>query len=272
MLKNFSMPMSAPNPASVTTNPSLPTSLRATWSAMMDELPWAMFAKGPACTSTGVPSRVCISVGLTASFMSTVRAPPMPTSSASTGCRVLLVATTMRPRRSRMSLRLVARASTAMISEATAMSYPVSRVMPFSAGPWPTVILRRKRSFTSTTRFQEMAAGSMSRRAKAACSASVRLSGSRSMVYASGPEGADPSRSFGRMPSFSRRRSITLAKRRLPSFPLGHSRSKRALSFCVDSWNTRVSMAAARRLLAAVIAWMSPVRWRLNSSMGITWA
>ena len=39
---------------------------------------------------------------------------------------------------------------------------------------------------------------------------------------------------------------------------------------CVASWNMRTSMAAASRLLAAVMAWMSPVMWRLNSSMGTT--
>ena len=39
---------------------------------------------------------------------------------------------------------------------------------------------------------------------------------------------------------------------------------------CVFSWNILASIWAARRLFAAVIAWMSPVRWRLNSSMGIT--
>jgi hypothetical protein len=33
----------------------------------------------------------------------------------------------------------------------------------------------------------------------------------------------------------------------------------------------RVSIAAARRLFAAVMAWMSPVMCRLNSSMGITY-
>jgi len=36
-----------------------PTTLSAIWSAMTDELPWAMFAKGPACTKTGVCSTVC---------------------------------------------------------------------------------------------------------------------------------------------------------------------------------------------------------------------
>ena len=47
--------------------------------------------------------------------------------------------------------------------------------------------------------------------------------------------------------------------------------NKHTLSLCVDSWNIRVSICAARRLFAAVMAWMSPVRCRLNSSMGITW-
>lgn len=37
------------------TNPSLPTSFRAILSASTEELPWAMLAKGPACTKTGVP-------------------------------------------------------------------------------------------------------------------------------------------------------------------------------------------------------------------------
>ena len=56
MLKNFSIPMSAPKPASVTTNPWFPTSLRAILSAKIDEFPWAMLANGPAWTKTGVPS------------------------------------------------------------------------------------------------------------------------------------------------------------------------------------------------------------------------
>ncbi len=50
-------------------------SLLATLSAKMELLPCAMLAKGPACTNTGVPSNVCISVGLIVSFISTARAP-----------------------------------------------------------------------------------------------------------------------------------------------------------------------------------------------------
>lgn len=51
-----------------------PTSFRATLSATMDELPCAMLANGPAWTSTGVCSAVCIRVGFIASFVTCRRA------------------------------------------------------------------------------------------------------------------------------------------------------------------------------------------------------
>ena len=35
---------------------------------------------------------------------------------------------------------------------------------------------------------------------------------------------------------------------------------------------TCASMKAASRLLAAPMAWMSPVKWRFRSSIGTTWA
>jgi hypothetical protein len=47
--------MSAPKPASVTTNPFWPTSLRAILSAIILEFPCAILANGPACTRIGVP-------------------------------------------------------------------------------------------------------------------------------------------------------------------------------------------------------------------------
>mmetsp|Transcript_4788 Transcript_4788/g.16492 ORF Transcript_4788/g.16492 Transcript_4788/m.16492 type:complete len:219 (+) Transcript_4788:2884-3540(+) len=218
MLTNFSSPMSAPNPASVTTNPPSPTSLSATLSATMELLPCAMLANGPACTSTGVPSSVCISVGWIASFIITHRAPPMPRSSAVMGSSALDVPTTMLPSRSRMSRSDVVSASTAMISEATVMSNPVWRVYPFSAAPSPTVSVRRKRSFVSTTRRHVILSGSKSRRANADFSASVSVSGSVLSI-----------------PSFFRRFSITLAKLRLPCLLAGQRRLKSASSFCVLS-------------------------------------
>lgn len=39
------------------TKPFSPTIFKASLSASMEELPWAMFAKGPAWTKTGVPQR-----------------------------------------------------------------------------------------------------------------------------------------------------------------------------------------------------------------------
>ena len=111
---------------------------------------------------------------------------------------------------------------------------------------------RRYRSFTSSTRFHVNVAGSMSRRANLAASSSVRSSGS---VFS--------------IPSFFSLASIGFAKVRIPFFG-GHSRLNSALSLCVASWNILASIAAASRLLAAVTAWMSPVRWRLNSVIGMT--
>jgi hypothetical protein len=36
-------------------------------------------------------------------------------------------------------------------------------------------------------------------------------------------------------------------------------------------WVSELSTKAASRLCAAPTAWLSPVRWRLKSSIGITW-
>mmetsp|Transcript_10809 Transcript_10809/g.32811 ORF Transcript_10809/g.32811 Transcript_10809/m.32811 type:complete len:224 (-) Transcript_10809:379-1050(-) len=163
---------------------------------------------------------------------------------------------TILPRRSRMSSREVVRASTAMISEATVMSKPVARGVPLpSFGPVPTVTPRTWRSHVSSTRCQVMVSGSMSRRAKRPLSSGDMAAGSRSV-----------------MPSFSRRRIWAGQKRFTPSFlEAGTRRLKSCSSVWVPSWNMRVSMAAAQRLFAAVMAWMSPVRWRLKSSIGTTW-
>ena len=51
---------------------------------MIELLPCAMFANGPAWTNTGVFSTVCIRVGLIASFSSTAIAPAVRSSSAVT--------------------------------------------------------------------------------------------------------------------------------------------------------------------------------------------
>jgi hypothetical protein len=61
MSKNFSAPMSAPNPASVATISFEASAIR---SAMIELLPWAMFANGPQWTNAGPPSRVWRRFGL----------------------------------------------------------------------------------------------------------------------------------------------------------------------------------------------------------------
>ena len=131
------------------------------------------------------------------------------------------------------------------------MSKPVSRVYFFSSSPRPTWMPRRKRSEVSTTRRHVMVEGSMSSRANARFSSAVSSSGT---VFL--------------MPSFSRRRSWMGEKAFLS--PLTETRRlKRFSSDCCPSCRMRVSSCAASRLFAAVMAWMSPVRCRLNSSMGM---
>ena len=70
------------------------------------------------------------------------------------------------------------------------------------------------------------------------------------------------------------RRRCTGDQQVAPPFCGGTSFSKSFASSVVgrDSWNMRVSSAAAHRFVAAVMAWMSPVRCRLNSSIGMTCA
>mmetsp|Transcript_18215 Transcript_18215/g.54966 ORF Transcript_18215/g.54966 Transcript_18215/m.54966 type:complete len:222 (-) Transcript_18215:492-1157(-) len=221
-----------------------------------------MLAKGPQCTSAGVPSRVCIVVGMSASINSTVSAPVIPKSSAVRGLPRLSKQAIILPRRIRRSTRSVASARTAMISEATVIWKPVERescspvFLLTSVGERPMSTARRWRSLVSVTRFHEMVLGSMSRRMKAFFCSSVRSSG------------AAP---FG-TPILVSRPSIPREKVRWPPSPAGQSLFHSTASLAVDSWKRRASMAAAKRLFAAVIAWMSPVMCRLNSSIGTTCA
>mmetsp|Transcript_8433 Transcript_8433/g.13989 ORF Transcript_8433/g.13989 Transcript_8433/m.13989 type:complete len:243 (-) Transcript_8433:434-1162(-) len=242
MLKNFSMPISAPKPASVTQKPSSPTILSASWSATTEELPWAMLANGPACTNTGVCSTVCMAVGARASFISTHKAPPTPRSSVVIGSPALLMPTTMLPRRSRMSAREVVSASTAITSEATVMSKADSRGK-FSDFPCPVVMPRRNLSQTSSTRFHVMVEGSMSRRAKRPFSSSENSLGSVFVI-----------------PSFFNLFIMIGVNFLFPSLSAGQRRENKDLSLWFCSWYMRVSIAADTKLLAAPTAWMSPVK------------
>ena len=148
----------------------------------MEEFPWAIFANGPAWTKTGVPSTVCIRLGLMASRINTVVAPATPRSSAVTASPDLLMPITILPKRSRISFKLVVKARIAIISEATVISKPVSRVKPFSSGPSPMVIPRKNRSEVSITRRQVIVAGSISRRQSFRLSSTVNSSGSEAVI------------------------------------------------------------------------------------------
>src|SRR5258708_5515642 len=119
MLKNRSAPMSAPNPASVTTKSP---AWMPIMSARTDDAPLAMLPNGPAWTSTGVFSSVWRRFGLTASSMSTVMAPPAWRESAEMGRPSLARPITMRPSRCRMSWSEADRASTAITSDAAGLA------------------------------------------------------------------------------------------------------------------------------------------------------
>lgn len=178
---------------------------------------------------------------------------------------------------SRISFKSFASARTAIHSLATAISNPVSLEKPFSVEDWPTVTVLKKRSLTSSTRFLEtcqkrylgryhvILSGLISSRANRVISSSVNSFGSVLL-----------------MPNFFNRFNIEGANSRFP-FVTGTRRLYNALSFWVASWNILVSIAAANicklkanfhaipnKLFAAAIAWMSPVRCKLNSSIGIT--
>jgi hypothetical protein len=60
------------------------------------------------------------------------------------------------------------------------------------------------------------------------------------------------------------------SERPFPSSTRRHVMLSRSSPSSLPWWRW-LSIIAASRLWAAVTAWKSPVRWRLSSSMGITW-
>ena len=157
---NFSAPISAPNPLSVTT---YSPSFIAIWSARIELLPWAIFAKGPACTKHGVCSIVCKRFGFIASFRSTVIAPATWRSSAVTGFPSYVEPITILPSLCLRSFRLVVNARMAITSEATVISYPVSLGLPFISPPRPIIMFLKALSLTSTTLLSVIENGSILR-------------------------------------------------------------------------------------------------------------
>ena len=159
---------------------------------------------------------------------------------------------TILPNLSLISSRELANAKIAIHSEATVISKPVALVKPFSVGACPTVIPLKNLSLQSTTLFQVIDSGSISNLANAVISSGVNSFGSVLLI-----------------PNFSNLLNIDLVNDLFPFFS-GTNLLYNGPSFWVDSWNILVSMAAANKLLAMVIAWISPVTCILNSSIGIT--
>ena len=90
---------------------------------MIEVLPWAMLAKGPAWTKAGLPIRVCIRLGMSASFMQDGHGAGDVQVLGGDRLALLVGADddAAQARRAGPSGR-VARARMAMISEATVMS------------------------------------------------------------------------------------------------------------------------------------------------------
>lgn len=101
-------------------------------SAMTEDVPTAMLAKGPACTSTGVPCIVCMSVGCTVSLRRMAAAPDTPKSRHVTGWPWRSDATTMRSIRSLKSCQHPQRDYTCH-REAKHMSTPCTNKKPRNA-------------------------------------------------------------------------------------------------------------------------------------------
>jgi hypothetical protein len=196
--------------------------------------------------------------GMMASFIRTASAPPTPRSSAVTGSPFLSKPMTIRPRRSRMSFRLVVSARIAIISLATykyldcqqnsrrypelmlvmiltVISKPVVRDFPFSVSFIPTTTLRKKRSHVSSTRcLQKHSLDNASYEYVYFMTYHVMVDSS--MSKRANLEISSSVKSSGLtllMPNFFRRVNITGENLRLPSLAFGQSRLNRACDILI---------------------------------------
>ncbi len=177
-------------------------------------------------------------------------APAAPRSSAVIGSPARLQPATIRPSRMRRSAGEAARARIAITSLAVEMSNPAGRSCPASSSPSPIRIRRSIRSLVSSTRLISIRSGSKSRRNSLRRSSRERSGEFRAEIA-----------------SLSARARCERLK-----VPSGASRfASFSSSSASASCSMRASIAAASRLLAAVTAWVSPVRCRLTSSIGRIW-
>ncbi len=154
--------MSAPKPLSVTTQSASLSPIR---SAMIELLPCAMLANGPACTKTGVFSVVWSSVGLMVSRSSTAMAPAVPRCLG--GDRLAALVEADHDPAEALAEVLEARGEAedghdlGRHRDVEARSRAGSRS---PRPPRPITIFRSARSLTSTTRGHVMVSGSMRER------------------------------------------------------------------------------------------------------------
>ena len=121
MSKNFSAPKSDPNPASVIAKSP---NFNASFVALTELQPCAIFAKGPPWIMQGVPSNDCTKFGFIASFKSAVIAPSAFKSFAYTGSSSSLYPIIIFPSLFLKSFISFDKHSIAIISDATVISKP----------------------------------------------------------------------------------------------------------------------------------------------------
>ena len=124
----------------------------ANFVAMMLLQPCAMLAKGPPWMKAGVPSNVCTKLGCSASCNNTAMALATPKSFTQKGLLSNVTPSKMFSMRRCKSFMSVAKQRMAISSLAGVMSKPLSRISPLLLPPKPVMMLRRLRSFTSSTR------------------------------------------------------------------------------------------------------------------------
>jgi hypothetical protein len=201
-------------------------------------------------TKAGVPVMVCMRLGICVSFIDRDRA-----SRAQIVGGDRFADRFVANHNAAQPLAHVAKAGgevrIAVISLA-AMSKRVTRVTPSSSGPCPIVIWRGMRSLMLSTRRHLCCPGGC----PAAQNGCVR-------------PGVKSSESVLAIPSLRSRRSITGAMRRLPSLVTGRAGRKRlVVRRGLFMEHPGVNSGSEQIVVAAVIACMSPVRWRLNSPLG----
>ncbi|RNF06412.1 formate--tetrahydrofolate ligase [Trypanosoma rangeli] len=168
MRTNFSHPVSAPEPTSVSMKFSRTASCGPIRSAIVLLFSYATFPRGPAYARTSVPSSAIMSVGSIACFISTAIVLAHLISSGVIESVKKAPHHLNNDKVSKQLSQIFRRRNTMTINSViTELSHPVSLVIHFySLALTLTVISRSSPSLTAFTRLQEMVLGPIVRRAK----------------------------------------------------------------------------------------------------------